>query len=139
MSKKAKNRNRKVKGKIKKAVENVKPEAICGNCLLYDPKRGECRVVVLHEGEKYNIPVVPQDSCFFEDKFTAVEKVYDDEKLVGTRVESFVPAEEIKQARFWVEDPETGKPTSGDGIVKMEYPEGFFGDEKEKKVSKRKK
>ena len=32
-------------------------------------------------------------------------------------------------ARFWVENPETGEPTDGKGIVKIEYPKGFFGPE----------
>jgi hypothetical protein len=40
-------------------------------------------------------------------------------------LESF--AKEIQQVRFWVENEE-GKPTNGDGVVKMEYPEGFFGE-----------
>ena len=140
MSKKAKNRKSKLKKKFKEAVQNTKPEEICRNCLLYKPQAGECRVVVLYEGEKYNIPVLPDDPCFFENKFIATEKIYEDEKLVGIRTEEFVPAEENKQARFWVEDPKTGKPTTGNGIVKIEYPEGFFGEEKEdKKSGKRKK
>jgi hypothetical protein len=29
--------------------------------------------------------------------------------------------------KFWVEDKE-GKKTSGEGTVKIEYPEGFFGN-----------
>ena len=33
----------------------------------------------------------------------------------------------VEQVRWWVEDPETGNPTDGNGTVKIEYPEGFFG------------
>jgi hypothetical protein len=38
---------------------------------------------------------------------------------------------EVKQVRWWVED-EKGKPTEGDGVVKIEYPEDFFGKDQEK-------
>lgn len=33
----------------------------------------------------------------------------------------------VQQVRWWVED-EKGRPTAGDGTVKIEYPEGFFGE-----------
>ena len=33
----------------------------------------------------------------------------------------------VEQVRWWVENPETGERTDGDGTVKIEYPEGFFG------------
>ncbi len=93
-----------------------KIEHICKNCKLYDPSKNECCVVILHEGERLKLPVEPNDTCFFEgecfDPTTAA-------------LESF--AKEIQQVRFWVENEE-GKPTNGDGVVKMEYPEGFFGE-----------
>jgi hypothetical protein len=99
-----------------------KIEPVCKNCRLYNPSEGLCQVVVLWEGRRSHIPVDPGDHCFFENEFVAVGHS-------GER-ETFVPSEEIKQVRFWVEDPKTGEKTSGDGVVKMEYPEGFFGDER---------
>ena len=92
-----------------------KIEPICKNCRLYDDN-GTCRVIILVEGKKINIPVDPDDRCFFEKELEAG----------GTK---FIPAEEIKQVKFWVEDKKTGKKTDGNGVVKMEYPEGFFGQE----------
>jgi hypothetical protein len=35
----------------------------------------------------------------------------------------------VQQVRWWVED-ENGKPTDGNGTVKVEYPIGFFGEER---------
>jgi hypothetical protein len=80
-------------------------DKICNNCLLYNRDKGECKVAVLVEGKELHLPVQPQDKCLFDE--------------VGI---------EIKQVRWWVEDNE-GKPTNGNGTVKMEYPEGFFGPE----------
>lgn len=87
--------------KKKKEVEHI-----CGNCRIYDPERGVCRVVVLLEGKRVNVPVDPQDACIMEDS-----GLIDD----------------IKEVRFWVED-EKGEKTDGNGTVKIQYPEGFFGD-----------
>jgi len=42
-----------------------------------------------------------------------------------TKRENFT--DDIKEVKFWVEN-EQGEKTAGDGIVKMEYPEGFFGE-----------
>lgn len=81
-----------------------KIKEICGNCLLYNPNKGECRVAVLVEGKEYHMPVLPQDKCHMEE--------------LGV---------EIKQVRWWVED-NRGNPTEN-GIVKIEYPEGFFKEE----------
>lgn len=91
-------------------------DRICNNCKLYDPGTSTCSVVVLHEGNRYRLPVLPKDPCFFE------KGVFDpkDEKF-----DDF--AGDIKQVRFWVEN-EKGQKTDKDGTVKMEYPEGFFGD-----------
>ena len=80
-------------------------EPICKNCRLFDPINNECKVVILWEGEKYNLPVSPNDRCHMDE--------------LGI---------EVKQVRWWVEDPKTGEKTDGNGIVKMEYPEGFFGE-----------
>lgn len=81
-----------------------KVEPICGNCLLYNQPKGECKVAVLVEGKEYHLPVFPKDRCHFD--------------------ELGIP---VNQVRWWVEDDE-GKPTAGSGTVKIEYPEGFFGD-----------
>ena len=88
---------------------------ICKNCKLFDERNGECSVIILHEGEKMRIPVDPEDNCFFEQQyFDPTTKA----------VEEF--ADEIKQVKIWVEN-EKGEKVAGDGVVKMEYPEGFFG------------
>lgn len=78
-------------------------EKICGNCLLYNHQKGECKVAVIIEGEKFNMPVSHKDACHLE-------------KLD-------IPIQEV---RWWVED-ERGNPTDKNGTVKIEYPEGFFG------------
>jgi hypothetical protein len=90
-------------------------ERICKNCRLYNPDRGECSIVVLHEGQRLRLPVLENDPCFFEEEyFDPTTKA----------VEHF--AEDIKQVRFWVEN-EKGDKTDGNGTVKMEYPDGFLG------------
>jgi hypothetical protein len=97
--------------KMKKPIKKI-----CKNCKLFDPKSSSCSIVVLHEGQRLRLPVSAEDSCFFEGE-------YFDPTLKATQ--SF--AEEIKEVKFWVEN-EKGDKIDGDGIVKMEYPEGFFGD-----------
>ena len=89
-----------------------KVEKTCKNCQLYNQKSGECSVIVLHEGEKINIPVDPEDACFFENEF----------------IEKYKPIQDVKQVKLWVEDPKTGEKTT-DGVVKREYPTAFFGEE----------
>lgn len=79
-------------------------EKICGNCLLYNNNKKECKVAILIEGEEYHMPVSVKDACHMD----ALN----------------IP---VQQVRWWVED-EKGHPTTGDGTVKIEYPEGFFGD-----------
>ena len=81
-----------------------KVEEICGNCLLYNHKKGECKVAVLIEGKEYHMPVFPKDSCHL--------------------VELGIP---VQQVRWYVED-ENGNPAK-EGTVKVEYPVGFFGKE----------
>lgn len=75
----------------------------CGNCLLYNHQKQECKVAILIEGTEYHLPVSPQDSCHMDE--------------LGIQ---------INQVRWWVED-EQGNQTDGQGTVKIEYPEGFFG------------
>jgi hypothetical protein len=92
-----------------------KIEPICKNCRLYNPARGLCSVVILHEGERVNIPVDPNDQCFFEQQYF--------DPTTG----SFEDFNEVKEVKFWVEN-DKGQKTNKDGVVKIEYPEGFFGD-----------
>lgn len=87
-------------------------KAICGNCSLYNPQKHQCRIVVLFEGQQVHVPVDPEDNCFFVDKFQAINDK-------GQQVE-FIP--EVQQINMWVENPETGEKTAGDGVVKIEYP-----------------
>ena len=94
------------------------PEPKCKNCRLFDPKSNRCAVVILYGGEKYNLPVEAEDDCFFENEFVAINDEGQEDVFKA----------EVQQARFWVEDPETGEPTRGDGLVKIEYPEGFFNE-----------
>lgn len=89
---------------------------ICGNCKLFDEIKNECCVVILHEGQRLKIPVDREDNCFFENKyFDPTTKA----------LENFT--EEVKQVKFWVEN-EKGEKINGNGVVKIEYPEGFFGE-----------
>jgi hypothetical protein len=90
-------------------------ERICRNCKLYDPGKGECAVVVLHEGQRLRLPVLAHEPCFFEG-------VYFDPTTKA--MEDF--AGDISEVKFWVEN-EKGEKVKGDGIVKMEFPEGFLG------------
>jgi hypothetical protein len=90
-------------------------ERICKNCRLYDPGKEHCSVVVLHEGERLHLPVLPNDPCFFEGNyFDPTTKAMED--FAG----------DIKEVKFWVEN-EQGEKTNKNGVVKMEYPEGFLG------------
>ena len=82
-----------------------KIEEICGNCLLYNHSKQECKIAILIEGTEYHMPVSPLDKCHMDE--------------IG------VP---VQQVRWWVEDKK-GNPITGNGTVKMEYPEGFFGKE----------
>ena len=80
-----------------------KLQKTCGNCLLYNHDKKECRVAILLEGVEYHMPVSVEDPCHMD--------------------ELQIP---VNQVRWWVEDEE-GKPTDGNGVVKIEYPENFFG------------
>lgn len=107
-------------------MSNKKIERICSNCRLFDGLNRLCTVVILINEKKINIPVDAEDPCFFEQEFVAKHEVAfaDGKKIVE---EKFTPADELQQVRLWVEDPKTGEKTDKDGIVKIEYPEGFFG------------
>lgn len=83
-------------------MKNIKK--ICGTCRLFNKNTETCSVSILVEGKQYHMPVNPMDNCHMEE--------------LGI---------EINQVRWWVEDPKTGEPTDGNGVVKIEYPEGFFG------------
>lgn len=91
-------------------------ERICKNCKIFDPKTGVCKIVVLYEGKRINVPMDENDSCMYETGY------FDP---FSNNIEDF--SEDIKEVKFWVED-EKGNKTDKDGTVKIEYPEGFFGD-----------
>lgn len=100
----------------KKKEKQPKIEKICKNCKLFDPKNCVCHVVLIHEGRRVKIPVDGHDSCFYEGEyFDPTTKT----------MENF--ADEIQEVRFWVED-DKGQKTDKDGTVKIQYPEGFFGE-----------
>ncbi len=104
----------------KKKKTDKKCDKKCKNCSLFSPEQKLCGVIILmHDGSRVNLPVEPSDDCFFENQFVA--------RTSDGKVETFKP--EVQQVRWWVEDPKTGKPTAGNGNVKIEYPDGFFGDE----------
>jgi hypothetical protein len=81
-------------------------EPKCKNCLLYNREKGECKVAILIDGTEYHMPVFPEDHCHMDELKIPVEQV-----------------------RWYVADPKTGQP-SENGVVKVEYPDGFFGDKK---------
>ena len=80
----------------------MKPK--CGNCRLFNKSNETCEVAILIDGKKYNLPVSPEDNCHMDELGIPVEQV-----------------------RWWVEDPNTGEKTEKNGVVKIEYPENFFG------------
>lgn len=82
---------------------NNMKEPICKNCLLYDREKGQCKVAILIKGYEFHMPVEETNHCHMD--------------------ELGVP---VNQVRWFVEDPESHEP-SEKGIVKIEYPEGFFG------------
>ena len=82
-----------------------KLEPICKNCLLYNHEKKECKVAILIDGREYHLPVDMNDRCHMDE--------------LGI---------EVKQVRWWTED-DKGQKTDGNGVVKIEYPEGFFGSE----------
>jgi len=95
-------------------IKNKEIKKICKNCRLFDEKNKECSIIVLYEGKKTRIPVDAEDSCFFEENYFEP----------NNSEETF--SKEIKEVKFWVEN-EKGEKTNKNGIVKIEYPDGFFG------------
>lgn len=75
-------------------------EKICKNCLLFDKEKSICKVAILIEGKKYNLPVFPEDKCHLD--------------------ELKIPVEQIR----WFEEENNIKKT-----VKIEYPERLFPKE----------
>jgi hypothetical protein len=70
----------------------------CKNCFCFDKENKVCKVNILYEGKNVNMPVNSDDNCHY--------------------IELGVP---VEQVRFWEEE------IKGKKIVKMEYPETFFG------------
>lgn len=79
-------------------------EPRCGNCLLFNKNNQTCNVAILIEGKKYHMPVDAKDKCHMDELGIPVEQV-----------------------RWWIEDPNTGKQIEKNGVVKIEYPDNFFG------------
>jgi len=75
-------------------------EKICKNCLLFDKEKQNCRVAILIEGKKYNLPVFPNDKCHLD--------------------ELKIPVEQVR----WYEEE-----TKDKKVVKIEYPERLFPEE----------
>lgn len=89
---------------------------ICKNCAIYNFQKKECGVAILYNGEKIHLPTDPNDACFFEEEI---------ETKVENKIEKWTPT--VDQVKMWCEDPTTGLKTKK-GIVKIEYPVGFFGN-----------
>ena len=99
-----------MKKKNKSKKKAVRP--LCKNCLLYDFHQRHCKVVVMYEGQKINPPTEPTDYCIFEATYQSIDG--------KGQAEIWKP--EVKQIKTWVEDPQTGKPSTN-GVVKIGYPE----------------
>lgn len=89
---------------------------ICQNCCLFNASKNECSVVIIFEGEKINLPVDPQDACFFEEKY------FDP---ITKKTSDFV--DDVQEIKFWVEN-EHGEKIDGNGKVKIEYPANLHKD-----------
>lgn len=59
-----------MKKKKKKSVEKI-----CKNCKLYNPVDKVCGVTVLIHGEKYELPTLPQNKCFWEKEGIEIEEL----------------------------------------------------------------
>ena len=102
------------KNKKKKVIE---PR--CRNCKLYDWEHKACKVIILYEGARINVPMDPNDICLYEDKF--IEILPDKDGQFKAKEFSVKP----EQVKMWVENPITGK-RSNKGVVKIETPESFW-------------
>jgi hypothetical protein len=47
-------------------IKKKKPEPYCKNCLLFDKDNKMCKVSILINGEKFNMPVDPEDKCHMD-------------------------------------------------------------------------
>ena len=99
-------------------------EAICKNCLLYDEVESRCKVVIIDHNDQFELETDPEMHCVYDTKFVAFEI---DPRTGKKRKSVFTP--EVQEVKWWVEDKE-GNKTNKDGVVKIQYPEGFFGQEK---------
>lgn len=103
--------------KIIKKVFGKKPlEHVCGTCRLFNPELKRCGVVILHEGEKYNLPVDAEDKCFFEQEFHNTET---------GEMENF---NEIKEIRMWVENEKGEKDSQGKVKIQIPIELDYFSD-----------
>jgi len=50
-------------------------EKICKNCRLYNERDGVCSVNIIYEGTYYELPVLPNDPCFWEREDIPVQMV----------------------------------------------------------------
>lgn len=70
--------------------QNKKPiEPKCKNCLCFNRENQTCRVAILIEGKKYNMPVSPEDNCHLDELGIPVEQVrwFEDEKEKSVKIE----------------------------------------------------
>lgn len=83
-----------------------KVKKICNNCLLFNKKESVCLVNVLINGEKYELPVNPNDECHWE----RIDKEIDKEVKTLSANNTYFKAKlmdevdkpiEIKQIRVW--------------------------------------
>jgi|LakMenEpi03Aug12_release.lakeMendotaPanAssembly.Ray.scaffolds.fasta_scaffold18657_11 hypothetical protein len=70
----------------------------CNNCFCFDREKKVCKVNIIYNGKNLNMPVAASDDCHYIELGVSVEQV-----------------------RFWEEE------AKGKKVVKMEYPENFFG------------
>lgn len=71
---------------------------------MFNRQNETCSVAILIEGKKHHMPVSAEDNCHMDELGIPVEQV-----------------------RWWIEDPNTGEQISKNGVVKIEYPDNFFG------------
>jgi hypothetical protein len=111
-------------------MSNKQIERICKNCKIYNAKTEECSVVVLYEGKRLKVPMSPEDKCLYETEY------FDP---TTKSIKDF--AEDIQEVKFWLENEKGQKvgkkkwwqiwKSNENTVVKIEYPQGFFGKEKE--------
>lgn len=40
-------------------------EKICKNCLYFNKEKSICNITIIHEGEYYELPVLPTNECYW--------------------------------------------------------------------------